>query len=100
MVNYTHFPRDQTVILGKQNEAEGTPTIAVLAEHCNPTNAATKSRGPISSRPIPQAQTQQGNPLDYKKSQLLTGGVAGGDNLKSVELHPGCGWGANENWSQ
>ena len=73
MVNYTHFPRDQTVILGKQNEAEGTPMITVLSEHCNPMNAAAQSRGPISSRPIPQAQTQQGNPLDYKKSQLFTG---------------------------
>ena len=31
------------------------------------------SRGPGSSRPIPQAQTHQGNPLDYIKSQLLTG---------------------------
>ena len=47
--------------------------ITVLSEHCNPTNAAAQSRGPISSRPIPQAQTQQGNPLDYIKSQLLTG---------------------------
>ena len=63
--------------------------ITMLSKHSKPTTATAQSRGPMGSRPIPQARTPQGNPLDDKKTQLLTGGVTEGDHFKIGGTSPG-----------